>query len=113
MSVDQIQLRGVDSYPFDSDMRDNESLKNKRECNYYFLNYMCVTIIIFSIVLLLASSIYTNVMLQMFLLKLRDETINFDFEQLVGLYYNVSHNTYVMCVTNPLIKDRDTRCHLG
>ena len=90
-------------YGYDNPNLESVKYRTKKRCNNNFFKYLFLSPIIFSLLLLLLSSIYTNIMLQLFLLNVNSKIDHYDFKKMAELYYNVSHNTYIMCtlVTNP------------
>ena len=44
-------------------------------------------------------------MFQLFLLNINQKIGKYDINRMTELYYNVSHNTYVMCKNDPLLAD--------
>ncbi len=92
--------------------RDNKK-KCKHCCGYLFLGIIFLTLL-----LNLATDIYIGVILQMFFIDMNEvfsklNMANVNMGHLTELYLNISHNTYVMCATNPLIKGRDALCYYG
>ena len=85
---------------------------SKKKCNNKFLDYVCLCPVIFTLLLLLLSSIYTNVMLQLFLLTVDNKLGDYDLKRMTELYYNVSHNAYIMCKNDPLLTN-PALCYLS
>jgi len=88
------------------------SKSNKYCSNNTILKYICFTPIFLNLLLLLFSSIYTNVILQTFLLEVNKKIGAYDVKRMTELYYNVSHNAYIMCINYPLITN-PSLCHLS
>jgi len=86
--------------------------KSKKTCNNNIIKFICISPLFVTLFLLLLSSIYTNVMLQLFLLEVNNKIGNYNFEKMTELYYNVSHNAYVMCTNDPLLTN-PALCYLS
>ena len=96
-----------------SSFTERSDIKPKSKCKDKCFYYICLGFLGINLCLLTLSSIYNNVMFQMTLLKVKENIHKFNVDKLINLYYNISHNTYIMCITNPLIKNRDQLCYLG
>jgi len=100
-----------------SQIHEHSSGNNKKRCKNC-CGYLFLGIISLTLLLNLVADIYIGVILQMFFIDMNSvfsklNMADVNMGHLTELYLNISHNTYVMCATNPLIKGRDELCYYG
>ena len=92
----------------------NDDISIRRSCNYKkYCKPIPQILLLLGIFLILATNIYTSVLLQLFLLNMKTLFSKLNVAELTALYRNISHNTQIMCENDFRIKNRDVLCYHG